>query len=327
MGLALRTSAVLAAILLAGGAGNLALFLWGSSPYGEYRTVDVGGEQREYLLHVPANVGTDADPVPLVVAMHPLGGWSHQFARVTQWASLADEEGFIVVFPDALGPVRHIGQGWNAGHCCGYGFERGTDDVAFLDALLDELLADLPVDASRTYLVGHSNGAMMAHHYAALRSQRVAAAGAVAGAVASGPTQDQLVATPAPAGAVSFAIVHGTLDAVVPFDGRPTGDRSGWRFAPVQESVDFWREPAGATGDGMVTDLGGGTLQVTYEGPNATVQFTAVAGGRHGWPGGVGNPLRGPPSGDVGATRLLWSFFEGRTGPAGEAQAPSGTAI
>ncbi len=324
MGLAMRTTVLLGAIVLVGGAGNLALFLWGPSGYGEFRAIGVEGDSREYLLHLPPGLGSQG-PAALVVALHPLGGWSHQFARVSQWTTLADQEGFAVVFPDGQGPLRHVGQGWNAVHCCGYGFERNVDDVAFLDALLDELLASFPFDPAQVYVVGHSNGAMMAYTYAALRPERLAAIGAVAGAIASGPSLDQMVSTPAASGPVSVAIVHGTRDGVVPFDGGGNGDRGGWRFAPVDDAVSFWLAANGAERPGDVRALGGGTTQTTFAGSGGTVQLTAVAGGRHGWPGGLGNPLRDPPGGQVDATALIWSFFEGHRAHPGETQAPSGS--
>ncbi len=321
MRLAFRTSLLVLAILLAGGAANLALFVWGPSHFGDYHTLVVDGQAREYLLHVPPSLDAAA-PVPLVVALHPLGGWSHQFARVSQWTALADQEGFIVVFPDAQGPIRHIGQGWNAGHCCGYGFERGVDDVAFLDALLDELLTGYPVDPARIYMAGHSNGAMMAYHYGALRAHQLAAIGVVAGAVASGPDAGSAIWTPEPVAPLSVAIVHGTNDQVVPFAGGAQDDGSGWWFAPVASAVEFWRVAADADDEGRVSELPDGSPQVAYHGTEASVLFAAIEGAGHGWPGGLGNPLRPAPNGQVHATDLLWSFFEGRHSKVVEAQAP-----
>ncbi|HEX2980281.1 MAG TPA: PHB depolymerase family esterase, partial [Anaerolineaceae bacterium] len=57
-----------------------------------------GGERRSYLVHVPPSY-TPGTPVPLVISMHGFAGWPARQAESTHWNQLADEEGFIVVYP------------------------------------------------------------------------------------------------------------------------------------------------------------------------------------------------------------------------------------
>jgi len=95
--------------------------------------------------------------------------------------TLADREGFIVVYPDALG--RH----WNDGRGLRRYFSQreGVDDVGFIAALIDHFLRELNVDRKRIYVAGMSNGAMMCFRLACELSERVAVVAAVAGAMPS----------------------------------------------------------------------------------------------------------------------------------------------
>ena len=72
---------------------------------------------------------------------------------------------------------------WNAGGCCGYAREARVDDVGFALRVLADLARDLPLDRTRVYATGHSNGAMMAYRLAAEAAERIAAIAPVAGAM------------------------------------------------------------------------------------------------------------------------------------------------
>jgi polyhydroxybutyrate depolymerase len=60
-----------------------------------------------------------------------------------------------------------------------------VDDVAFLDALLDDLAGAYRVDPRRVFATGMSNGAMMAYRLASELSERIAAVAPVAGTMAT----------------------------------------------------------------------------------------------------------------------------------------------
>jgi len=65
-------------------------------------TVVSSGGQREYLIHVPERYRPDA-PTPLVISMHAGATWPAHQQNLTRWNRLADERGFIVVYPAASG--------------------------------------------------------------------------------------------------------------------------------------------------------------------------------------------------------------------------------
>ncbi|MCU0506319.1 MAG: hypothetical protein MUE82_11240, partial [Chloroflexi bacterium] len=91
----------------------------------------VGGLARTYRVHVPAALRPDARPA-LVLVLHGHGGSGAQAERAYGFDALADREGFVVAYPDG------IAGGWNDAEMDRH---ADVDDVAFLGALLDELVA------------------------------------------------------------------------------------------------------------------------------------------------------------------------------------------
>jgi polyhydroxybutyrate depolymerase len=73
------------------------------------------GITRNYYLYVPTGYN---GLIPLVVVLHFGGGNATIIERVTEMTEKAEEEGFIVVYPD--GTERNNNLTWNAGFCCGY---------------------------------------------------------------------------------------------------------------------------------------------------------------------------------------------------------------
>src|SRR5262249_38802850 len=68
----------------------------------------VSGQRREYLLHVPPSVDA-ATPVPLVISLHGAALWPATQMEMSQWNRVADEHGFIVVYPAGTGLLGRIG--------------------------------------------------------------------------------------------------------------------------------------------------------------------------------------------------------------------------
>lgn len=71
------------------------------------------GTERTYRVHLPPSLKR-VDKPPLLIVPHGGGGSGKQMERMTlgKFNTLADREGFIVVYPDALG--RH----WKDGRGC-----------------------------------------------------------------------------------------------------------------------------------------------------------------------------------------------------------------
>jgi polyhydroxybutyrate depolymerase len=147
-------------------------------------TLDHGGMERTYDLMIPSGY-VSTEPMPLLLNLHPftLGGpWLHEFwARVSNFNSKGDREGFLVVQPDGTGtPVS-----WNGGdECCS---PPGTDidDVDFIAAVIDAVQNQICVDERRVVATGMSNGAYLAYRIACEVPDMLAAIAPVVGSLST----------------------------------------------------------------------------------------------------------------------------------------------
>ncbi len=170
----------------------------------QHRQLTVGSLTRSYRVFVPPTLDRRR-AVPLILALHGGANTVDDLVKTTQFDRFAATDEFIVAYPEGVGGY------WNAGFCCGPAARDGVDDLGFLDALLDRMQADYRIDASRVFLAGASNGAIMAYRFACQRADRVTAVGAVAGAM--------LVEECRPSRPVSVLEVHGKADTSLPFNG------------------------------------------------------------------------------------------------------------
>lgn len=99
-------------------------FFVGNILHGQAGTITVGGLVRNYTLRLPSAYD-GITPLPLVIAMHGGFGSGTQLENQSQLTVKAEQEGFIMVYPDGTGTIRT----WNAGGCCGYAMNNNIDDV------------------------------------------------------------------------------------------------------------------------------------------------------------------------------------------------------
>ena len=136
-------------------------------------SINVGGLWRTFAVRLPS-VYDGGSALPLVIAMHGGFGSGTQLETQSQLTTKAEQEGFIVVYPDGVASNLNI-RTWNAGGCCGYAMNNDIDDVGFMNALLDTLQADFAIDTQRIYFTGMSNGGFMTYRVACELSERIAA--------------------------------------------------------------------------------------------------------------------------------------------------------
>ena len=123
----------------------------------------VAGELRTYLLHVPAHYDT-IRRAPLVIVLHGHGESAENFEKYTGMSDKADDEGFIAVYPQALGDPSD----W---HTAIDGPSR-RDDIAFVRDIIDLLEHKYRIDHRRIYAAGHSNGGIMTYRLASYAGPR-----------------------------------------------------------------------------------------------------------------------------------------------------------
>lgn len=60
------------------------------------------GEKREYLLYISKSYDR-TKPAPLVISLHTSTSWPSSPMAIRQWNPLADENEFMVVYPEGTG--------------------------------------------------------------------------------------------------------------------------------------------------------------------------------------------------------------------------------
>ena len=266
----------------------------------------VSGVRRSYFVHVPE--GSDGTtPLPVVLALHGAFSTARKFERESGLSLLADREGFLVVYPQGIG-LGDLFRHWNSGHCCGKARKMNLDDVGFALAAVDDVARRNPVDRSRLYVVGHSNGGMLAYRIAAERPQVVAAVAAVSATIGGTPAANEPEWTvPRPPRPVPVLALHGRADEHVPYDGgRAEKSRGKSSTISVTRSVGLWVDANGCDPDPRVQMMNGGRVERQSWsgcGDDAEVALYSLEGWGHDWP-------QKDPLGGFDATATIWLFFE-----------------
>lgn len=268
------------------------------------RTFPMGGKQRTYELHLPP---VAAESYPCVIVLHGGGSNATQAKAQTLMVPCGDRNGFAVCFPNGTAGYG-AAYTWNSGGCCGYAFNRQADDVAFLAAVIDDVVARHAIDPRRVYLTGMSNGAQMAWHAGcALAGHKVAALSAV-GSTASIP---QVARAPIP-----IMQISGLKDFHAPFLGGIGANSLNQLYhlsTPdmVMRAAQFNHckfPPTVTSGDKFVKTEYSPT---SSSGP-AVVMYVLPEGG-HAWPGGsdiTPTSSTGALIEDFDANQIMWEFFK-----------------
>jgi acetylxylan esterase len=110
-------------------------------------------------IYVPSPL---ASPPPIVVASHYCGGSaSAYFGYVSNVVSLANQFGFIMIFPQTTNPEpAPNGACWDVGSAKSLTRDGGGDTQAIVE-MVQYAITQYKADASRVYAMGSSSGAMM----------------------------------------------------------------------------------------------------------------------------------------------------------------------
>ena len=266
-------------------------------------TIVSSGVTRRYLLYVPKTYH-QSKPAPLVVSLHGGALWPAAEKALSRWNDLAEEHGFLVVYPAGSGAfLEGFGPGasiWPMGP-----ISLGRD-VKFISDLIDKLEGEYNIDPARIYADGMSIGGGMAFALSCKLSDRIAAVGAVSGA--------QLLSwercgDSSPVPTVAF---HGTADRLAPYQGGSSPVAPG-QFPNILNWCARVARRNQCKGDPGDTRISPRVRRLAYTdcAGNADVVLYTVEGGGHTWPGGGRLPewLVGSTTGEINATRVMWEFF------------------
>lgn len=285
--------------------------------------IKVDGLEREYLIHLPKTHSKAAPGVILLLHghlgnIHELVGQGHnRAAPYRNLLPIADRENLILVA--AQGARGGDGKtGWN--DCRGDADTNpATDDVKFLEDIIDRLVASVGADPKKVFVIGTSNGGMMALRMAIERPGRVAGVAAIVGAM---PAKSKCAA---PTKAVPVLLMNGTADPLLPWDGGPMGVGRGERGSVLsaEASIAVWRTLGGFDAVGKTEQLkdldgsDGSTVVRTIYPASGTPRLALyqIVGGGHSEPTRGSHyakwyqRLTGAQNGDIEAVEEIWSFF------------------
>jgi polyhydroxybutyrate depolymerase len=249
-------------------------------------------------------------PTPLVIALHGGTGNGKSMMVSSGFNQIAEENGFIVAYPDGAGRLEDKLLTWNGGTCCGYAQKNNVDDVGFIRAVVANIHVLASVDTKRIYVTGMSNGGIMSYRLACEAADLFAAAAPVSATLNFSPCD--------PSENVSVIDFHGTADQHIPYEGG-FGSESlvDVNFASVMDSVGFWisfnkcnSQPATAASNDIQHDVWTGCSG------NSSVELYTIINGGHAWPGGgAGWPGSDQPTESISASQLIWEFFASHPRP------------
>lgn len=272
------------------------------------RRLTIDGLKRSYHFHLPKNYDPKT-PTPVVVVLHGAGTNGAIMEKFSGMTAQSDRSGFIVVYPNGTGAADLL-LTWNAGFFpAAVGKKGPPDDIKFLNAALDDLAKIANVDPKRTYVVGMSNGGMMAYRAAAEMSGRFAAMANVAGTIVLDKWE--------PKHPMPVLHIHGTNDHLVPFKGGDPKGPAFLRFPSTEQNMKTVCDFNGCRNEPNVTLLpkSKDRFQVTRtdfgKGKNgAEVLLFVIDGGGHTWPGRPAVTFLGPATHNIRASEVMWEFLK-----------------
>ena len=272
-------------------------------------TLEFEGNERVYERVIPAGYD-DSTPLPVVLNWHGLGSNGVEQVGFSDYANLADAEGFIVIAPTGLADADNR----NSWELTPEQFPE-RDDVAFANTLLDQVIETLCVDPARVYTTGMSNGGYFSSVLVCEMSDRIAAAASVA--ALSHPDGCD------PSRVVPYIGFHGTEDEVVPYDGSGESSLALGQIIPLfqlkilDEFTEFAAE-AGCDIEPVVEELSANVTSFDFQNCTAgvTMTFYEIEGAGHTWPGSATSLALsemlglGVTTDQISASETSWAFFE-----------------
>lgn len=268
-----------------------------------YDTMIFDGIERTFFVHLPERYSATVF-YPLLFAMHGGGTLSYKGVEgQSQLSELSDVENFIVIYPEGLEQFGF--RTWNAGDCCPSATILGTDDVGFINALLEVLKTELSINSKKVYASGFSNGGQLAYKLANIYPNKFAAVSSIAGVLQDFPYN--------PIRKVPIIHFHSYQDSTAPYYG-------GFSDAAF---INFEFPSLDSTLLLIANDYNCGLIKQTvfsnantYDffrysdcDDNVQIELYVSHDGGHTWPGGQAFPNMAITN-HFDASSLMWEFFK-----------------
>lgn len=280
-----------------------------AQPIGQHKTQTVSsdsfgkivfqGESSSYYLHTPKSYQPN-QPTPLVIAFHGSHGSGRSLANATHLNDLAEQKGFIVVYPDGINYHWHQVKSYSSP-------QVDVDNAAFVTALIEHLKQIRNIDPQRIYATGFSSGGILTQSLACQLSGQIAAFASVAGTL---PTN--ITSSCQPQAPVSMLMLNGTGDKSVPYFG---GKIDGIRDAiSVPQTAELWQQLNSCVSQASFQS--GKQVDISrYLGcrQDSEVMLVTIKDIGHTWPSATSQTVKQSSNSTVDANQIIWDFFQRHT--------------
>ncbi len=294
-------------------------------PYQEGLTINfitVNTINRKYLVYRPVGM-TNVNAV--VTVLHGGGGLGLDVAQLgthplSVFRTNADKEKFLVVYPEGSSDSQG-NPGWNDCRSDDIAGSKG-DDITFLKQLNAKLASELSINASKMFLTGTSNGALMTYSYAFHFPETIKAIAVSSGNLPEFPESG--MCTNSSALPVPIMLTYGTSDPAMPPNGGCVANLGGacnrGKVISQTATINYWLQrnglqsvnPTITTLDINTTDAGNAEKRV-YNGSQPLVCFVLNNAG-HAVPSKTvytsSSPASGVQNRDIEYAEEVWNFFK-----------------
>ena len=231
------------------------------------------GANRPTTVFLPA---LKLPKAPLLIMLHSYSTSGVHQENYMRLALEASKRGIVYLHPDGTIDKKQ-NHFWNAAKACCDNFNAQPDDTDYITQIINEIEKKTPIDRTKIYLVGHSNGAFMSLAYACTHDT-IAGVVSLAGAL----DQDFQCTTTKP---TAYLGIHGTKDQTIKFLGRTFHDvaiTSATQTAKTFATLNACQSTTTSTQkDFEPTIAGKETTTLTYQKCKAPTALWEIKGGVH----------------------------------------------
>jgi polyhydroxybutyrate depolymerase len=271
----------------------------------------IDGIGRNFIVYLPIGYN-NAGKLPMIFALHGGTGNPEGMMKLANFIPVAEKEKIILVYPAG------IERNWNDGRPTTPN-QLGINDVSFINQVIDYMISKYPVDGTRVYATGISNGGFMSSRLGCELSNKIAAIAVVAATIEA----TSIATNCNPSNPVPAMYIHGTNDRLVPITGgeMTAGGTAGGFILSHTQTIDKWVALNKCNSNPVITDLpdianDGTTIKQSVYGNGtngAEVVSYIIDNGGHTWPQGfqyLSEAIIGKTSQDMNGCEVIWSFFK-----------------
>ena len=261
------------------------------------QTIYYDGNNREYELYIPENYN-DSNAVPLLFNFHGGNGTISDQVYLSDMRSLADENNFIIVYPQAIADPTDDGSlNWI------FKGDSDHDDIYFIESIIDELSSQYSIDLTRVYACGYSLGGEFVYELLCRLNNKIAAGVVVARTMGQYQYENCNPEHP-----TAIMTILGTEDYESNYDGVVYNGVT--YYISADDTHQYWTNynnadvnpseiqlPNNNSSDGSTV-----TKRIWGNGEACvSVVELRINGGGHDWPGSTGNM-------DINSNNEIWDF-------------------